>query len=134
LPLGTGGTAAGLALGFAIAELDTQVVGARVVPRVVARTARVFALAHRTARLIERLTGARLPRLRRESVRLEHRFYGGAYGREVAEAHDAAVRFGAAHGSARLDATYSAKAFAAALAACDGRATVFWLTFDGRAL
>ena len=31
-----------------------------------------------------------------------------------------------------LDPTYGAKAFAAALAACDGRPTLFWVTFDAR--
>ena len=137
LPLGTGGTAAGLALGFAIAGLPTDVVGARVVPRVVARRSRVLALAERTARLIERLSAASgapvaVPRPAPSSIRVEHDVYGGAYGRELARARDASTRFASAHEGCPLDATYSAKAFAAALAACDGQPTLFWLTFDGR--
>lgn len=137
LPLGSGGTAAGLALGFAIAGLDTAVIGVRVVPRIVARGSRVRTLASRTAQLIERVTAAggrsvRVPRPPRALVQVEHLYYGGAYGREIDAGRDAAERFARAHGGCKLDATYSAKAFAAALAVCDGRPTVFWMTFDGR--
>ena len=49
VPLGTGGTAAGLALAFAIAGRDIGVIGARVVPRIIGREPRVRALANRTA-------------------------------------------------------------------------------------
>lgn len=137
LPLGSGGTAAGLSLGFAIAGLDTAVVGVRVVPRIVARRSRVIDLAHRTAQLIERVSAAtgqsvRVPRPSPARVQVEHLYYGGAYGREIDAGRDASERFARAHGGCKLDATYSAKAFAAALAAFDGRPTVFWLTFDGR--
>jgi D-cysteine desulfhydrase len=137
VPLGTGGTAAGLALGVAIAGLRTRIVGARVVPRVVANRRRILTLAERTARVIERASRAGgqdvpVPRPTRASVRVEHIAYGGAYGRETPAARDAAARFTRAHADCRLDATYSAKAFAVALAACDGKPTVFWLTFDGR--
>jgi hypothetical protein len=59
VPLGTGGTAAGLALAFAIAGRDIKVIGARVVPRIVGRAPRVRALANRTSRLIENLAGTR---------------------------------------------------------------------------
>ena len=59
VPLGTGGTAAGLALGFAIAGVTSRVMGARVVPRIIGRDARVFARWHNsTAKLIERLDAA----------------------------------------------------------------------------
>jgi D-cysteine desulfhydrase len=135
LPLGSGGTAAGLALGLAVAGLPTTVVGARVVPRLVANRARVLALAHRTARLIERLAPAgtpALPRPSRDSVRVEGAFYGGAYGRETDAGREAARRVGALHPELRLDATYSAKACAAALASCDDAPTVLWVTFDAR--
>ncbi len=44
LPVGSGGTAAGLALGFAIAGVDTIVVGARVAPRIAAGRRRVLGL------------------------------------------------------------------------------------------
>src|SRR5205823_3868805 len=41
VPLGTGGTVAGLALGLAIAGLEREIIGVRVVPRVVANRFRV---------------------------------------------------------------------------------------------
>jgi 1-aminocyclopropane-1-carboxylate deaminase/D-cysteine desulfhydrase-like pyridoxal-dependent ACC family enzyme len=128
-PLGSGGTVAGLALGLAIAGVDAIVVGARVAPRVIANRARVLSLARGTSRLIERLTGERLPRPVR--VEVDHAVYGGAYGKPTREgdAAEAAMR-GAA--GLRLDATYSAKALAAVLAAPAGAPVLFWLTFDAR--
>ena len=127
VPLGTGGTAAGLALGFRIAGLDTRVVAVRVVPRIVGRAGRVAALANRTAELIEHVTGAAQPRLRRDDFEMEHRFYGGGYGRPLPDLRDALADVGI-----HLDDTYSRKAFAAA--AARGPGTLLWLTFDGRLL
>ncbi|HVE77678.1 MAG TPA: pyridoxal-phosphate dependent enzyme [Gemmatimonadaceae bacterium] len=128
-PLGSGGTVAGLALGFAIAETPVTVVGARVVSRVVANEPRVRLLAHRAARMIERLTGERLPRPAR--LEILHGAYGGAYGRATAAGEAARA---ALHDTAgiRLDATYSAKALAAALGGEVGAPVLFWLTFDAR--
>lgn len=135
LPLGTGGTMAGLALGLAIAGVDTEVVGVRVVPRAVANLRRVRALARATARLIERRAGERLPSPRLARLRLIHDHYGGAYGRDTAAARAAAARCATGAGLV-LDTTYAAKTFAAALALADDTRqvgpTLFWLTFDGR--
>jgi D-cysteine desulfhydrase len=133
VPLGSGGTAAGLALGLEIAGLPTQVVGVRVVPRVVANRARVLRVAARAARLIHlRDPGAHIPRVAPERLRVVEGYFGGAYARETAEGRAAAARFRTGHDPARLEPTYTAKAFAAALAECDGKTTLFWLTFDSR--
>lgn len=132
LPLGSGGTAAGLVLGFALAGLDTEVVGVQVVPRVVARRGRVRRLVGRTLRLIERVGGSPVGSLSYPRFLVERGYYGGAYGREVPAGQAAALRFREAHGGAMLDPTYSAKACAAALARCDERPTLFWVTFDSR--
>lgn len=133
VPLGTGGTAAGLALGLRIAGLGTQVVAVRVVPRLVGRLGRVVKLADATATLIERLAGERLPRVERQrgDVRVEHSYYAGAYGRPLfgPRSDDEALR----SAGIRVDDTYSRKALAAALAQRD-HLTLFWLTFDGRLL
>ena len=133
VPLGSGGTAAGLALGFAIAGLPTVVLGARVAPRVTANRARVLRLARATAALIARVTGERLPSLPRDRVEVVHEVYGGAYGRPTMVADEAAALLRRVSG-VPLDATYSAKAFATALASTRGARgpTLFWLTFDGR--
>lgn len=145
LPLGSAGTAAGLALGFAAAALDVDVVGVRVVPRVATSGRRVLRLAAATARLIERVSVAAgervaVPRVDPRRVRVEHAFYGGAYGRVLDAGEHAAtlLREAAAADSTlpplTLDPTYGAKAAAAALAlaAAAPGPTLFWATFDGR--
>ena len=70
-------------------------------------------------------------------LRLEvhHAAYGGAYGRPLASAAPAEATFVDAGGPS-LDATYSAKALAAAVSLArerEGR-VLFWLTFDARAI
>jgi D-cysteine desulfhydrase len=135
VPLGSGGTAAGLALGLAIAGLDTALVGARVAPRLVSHRRRILRLAAATARLIERVTGKRVPRPDPSLVAVTHDVYGGAYGRPLATGEYEAAMLRAAP-ALSLDATYSAKAYTAALdfAGRHRGPTLFWLTFDGRVL
>jgi 1-aminocyclopropane-1-carboxylate deaminase/D-cysteine desulfhydrase-like pyridoxal-dependent ACC family enzyme len=133
VPLGSGGTAAGLLVGLALAGLPTRVLGVQVVPRLVANHARVAGLARRTHALLSRLLGRSLPALDVTRLSIERSAYGGAYGRETTAATAAAEQLRLA-GGPRLDATYSAKAFAVALArarSSDER-VLFWLTFDGR--
>lgn len=133
LPLGTGGTAAGLALAFAIAQRPITVVGARVVPRIVARLRRVRSLADATGEMIERTTGTRLPRVDRSMITIDHQVFGGAYGRATTEGTRATTRARETAALA-LDATYSAKALGSALRFASNAPTLFWLTFDSRTL
>ncbi len=133
VPLGTGGTAAGFALAFAIAGRDIRVVGARVVPAIVGRRGRVLSLARRTAALIERTAGGRLPRVRPEMLEVVGETYGGAYGRETNAGRDAARALRTVS-AIRLDGTYTAKAFALALERARQEVTLFWLTFDSRSV
>lgn len=148
VPLGSGGTAAGLALGLGIGGIGTTVVAARVAPRMVANAPRVHTLIRRTRRLISRLVGSET-RLPAAPVVIDHSVYGGAYGRPLAAGARAATLFDravvdAGGPSVMLDATYAAKAAAAALA-LDGREgslapsgdrpdlrVLLWVTFDGR--
>jgi D-cysteine desulfhydrase len=133
VPLGTGGTAAGLALGVEMAGLPTRIVGVRVVSPIIANRTRVLRLARRAARLIGRLApGARVPRVSSDRLEVAEGYFGGAYGRETSQGRAATERFRGGHEPATLEPTYTAKAFAAALAMCDGAPTVFWLTFDSR--
>ena len=134
VPLGTGGTAAGLMVGLALAGLPTRVVGVRVVPRVVANRGRVLRLADRAARLFGRLAGVAPPSIdaRRFSVDGEH--YGGAYARETRDSRELAA-FVRGTGGPALDGTYSGKALAGALAyarRAPAERVLYWLTFDGR--
>lgn len=131
VPLGTGGTAAGLALGFRLAGLAVPIVAVRVVPRLLGRAARVASLANRCAALLERLTGQFMPRLSPHDLRVEHQYFGGEYGRPLAGG--AAQLAGLGSAGIVLDDTYTAKAAVAALASRDA-VPLLWLTFDGRAL
>lgn len=114
VPVGTGGTAAGLALGFQLAGMRTRVLGIvvndqlRLDPPVLAR------LARRTARLLER-RGAQLGQLRIEPQMLDltHDQIGAGYGHRT-EAATRAASFAANEGLA-LDPVYSAKAMAGLL-------------------
>ena len=131
LPVGSGGTAAGVALGLAAAGLATEVIGVRVGPRLGVTRARVLRLARRTRHWLRELTDLALPPP--APVRLLHEYYGGAYGRPLPAGDAAASRLHQAAALA-LDTTYGAKAAAAALDLA-GRLpgpTLLWVTFDGR--
>ena len=134
VPLGSGGTAAGLMLGLALAGLPTRVVGVRVVPRVVANRRRVMRLARAAAARFSELAGVAAPEIDDERLVVEQAQYGGAYARET-DASRAALALVRVAGGPSLEGTYSAKALAAALARArttpDER-ILFWLTFDGR--
>jgi D-cysteine desulfhydrase len=136
VPLGSGGTAAGLALGLAIAGMETTLCCAVVAPRIVANRRRVLAISARCARFIEGGIGTKLPRPDPARIVIDRSQYGGAYGRATAEGTEAARWLRDASGIA-TDATYSSKALAAAMVqAARGRAagpTLFWLTYDARA-
>ncbi len=115
VPVGTGGTAAGLALGFQLAGLRTRVVGIvvndqlRLDPPVFAR------LARRTAELLER-RGARLGRLELgpDMLDLTREEIGAGYGHPTEAATRAAAL--AAEERLSLDPVYTAKAMAGLLA------------------
>jgi D-cysteine desulfhydrase len=116
VPLGTGGTAAGIALGVAWLGWPTLVVAVRVAPRVVANRWRTARLARRAAQLL----GTRTPQLRVQVVN----GLGAGYG-HPSPAGERARLLVAEHGL-RLDPTYGAKAFAAIPAM---QRVVFWHTF-----
>ncbi|HEV7991737.1 MAG TPA: pyridoxal-phosphate dependent enzyme [Gemmatimonadaceae bacterium] len=134
VPLGTGGTAAGLLVGLALAGLPIRVLGVRVVPRVVANRGRVLRLARRTARLFGKLAGVAPPQIDETRFTIDGEHYGGAYARELDAARELAA-FVKSGGGPVLDGTYSAKALAAALSharRAPAEHVLFWLTFDGR--
>lgn len=113
--VGTGGTAAGLALGFQLAGLRSRVVGV-VVNDQLRLDAPVFArLARRTARLLERC-GASLGPLRLEPdlLDLTRDQIGAGYGHRTEAAARAAAS--AAEDGLALDPVYTAKAMAGLLA------------------
>lgn len=129
VPLGTGGTTAGLSLGFALAGVKTEIIAARVVPRIIGRASRVRRLARATARLMRKMTGEPVEE-RGVSVSVVESVYGGAYGRPLVAA--AAAEALVSDQAFRVDPTYSAKALVAALESARSADTLFWLTFDSR--
>jgi D-cysteine desulfhydrase len=129
VPLGTGGTVAGIALALRIAGVRTVVRAVRVAPGFIASRGRVLALARGAASLIERHARERLPRVALADVVVDSRFYGGGYAHPIDPSPAERALDGLGIG---LDDTYSRKAFAAA--AAGGDTTLFWLTFDGRLL
>ncbi len=125
LPLGTGGTAAGLALAVTALGWPTQVVGVRVAPWLVANGWRTMRLARAARRLLAD-RGVPLPAPR--SLHIVDGL-GKGYGHPTPEG-EAATRLASEHGLT-LDPTYGAKAFAFLLqrATCNVQRVVFWHTF-----
>ena len=134
VPLGSGGTAAGLIVGLTLAGLSSQVLGVRVVPRVVANRRRVLGLARRAAALFGERAEVPPPTIDPGRFTIEETQYGGAYARETRASRTSAELVLARDGPA-LEGTYSAKALAAALTharAASHERVLYWLTFDGR--
>ncbi len=126
--LGSCGTAAGLWLGLQLAGLRCRVVAVRVVDRWVANRSATLRLGHATARLIDEPCA-----LDPDLLTVDHRFFGGAYGR-VTDAAGTAVERGRELGLV-LETTYTGKAFAALLADVEagrlaGKRALFWNTFS----
>lgn len=134
VPMGTGGTAVGLALGLGAARLSTTVVAVRCGPHIRVEVPRLRWLARKTRGLMRRfgVPSSALPVP--VPIQIEHGAYAGAYARPLPAAAELARRIGGEAGRA-LDATYSAKACYAAwraAGAADDGPVLFWHTFDGR--
>jgi len=127
VPLGTGGTAAGIALGVGWLGWSTDVVAVRVAPRIVANRWRTLRLARNTAALIRRAgIEFSVPRSAIR-VRVVHAM-GKGYGQPTPEGERA--RALAAEYGVRLDPTYGAKAFSLLQRAdVNVERVVFWHTF-----
>ena len=128
LPLGTGGTAAGVSLAVGVLGWPTRVLGVRVAPRIVANRWRTLSLARRAARLLAR-HDIRIPHLASRFPLVVADGLGTGYGHPT-PAGEAARRLASQHG-VTLDPTYGAKALAFLLqrASCDVQRVVFWHTF-----
>src|SRR6267378_7104887 len=127
VPLGTGGTAAGIALGVAWLGWSTDVVAVRVAPSVVANRWRTLRLARRAAALLRR-AGLEF-NVPRSAIRVRvGNAMGKGYGHPTPEGERA--RSLAAEYGVRLDPTYGAKAFSYFLQTGTGtQRAVFWHTF-----
>ena len=112
---GTGGTAAGLAIGLAAAGITARVVPVRVITRAMANRALLKSLVQRAVREL-RQYDHRFPRVADAAIvnlGIEGRQLGRGYGYPTEQARHALAA--AAEDGLRLDPTYTAKAFAAVL-------------------
>ncbi len=126
LPLGSGGTTAGLGLAMDVLEWPTTVVAVRVAPAVIANRWRVARLTRGAVRLLG--SHGVMLRAPRSALRVLEGL-GAGYGHPTS-AGEAARELAARHGVS-LDSTYSAKAFAALTALPAGfHRVVFWHTFS----
>ena len=127
VPLGTGGTAAGIALGIAWLGWSTEVVAVRVAPWIVANRWRTLRLARKAAATIRR-AGIEFS-VPRSAIRVRVvDAMGKGYGYPTPEGEQAAA-LAAEHGL-RLDPTYGAKAFSFLQHAdVNVQRVVFWHTF-----
>jgi D-cysteine desulfhydrase len=117
--VGSGGTAAGLMLGLALAGLDTKVLGVVVNDTLKLDQRTLLRLAERSARLLER-RGADLGGLRLDPAHLEViDRTGPGYGHRTPEGERA--RKAAAAAGLSLDPVYTAKAMAGLLDFADDR-------------
>ncbi len=126
--LGSGGTAAGLAAGFAAEGLKTRVVGACVSGPPWALRLISLSLARACARLA-RVGGGSVTM--RKRLAIDTRFLGAGYGFDVPAGAEAAAA--ASEAGLVLDRTYTAKAFASALwhvRARQARHVLYWHTLS----
>lgn len=114
--LGTGGTAAGLAVGLAAAGVTARVVGVRVVPRALANHTVLRSLVNRTVAHLRKLDN-RFPDvsvLARRRLVIDHAEVGEGYGVPTSAGRNAA-RLAQEMAGIELEPTYTSKAFAATL-------------------
>jgi len=127
IALGSGGSAAGLALGCALAGLRCRIVGVGVVERVLTNETLVRVLIRRTRRLLE--LDAPPPRLE-----VVHGYLGRCYG-DPTPAAEEARKLAADSDGLRLETTYTAKAMAALIDRCrrrPGSTILYWNTHNSR--
>jgi D-cysteine desulfhydrase len=136
---GTMGTAAGLALGLALAGLAVEVQAVRVSHESIANEQVLRLLIDKTAAMLRRLDESipeDLPR--RCSVTIRHAFFADGYARSNDEI-DSAIDFAADALQLTLEPTYSGKAMAAVLRDLrkdrdDSRKFLFWNTYNSAPL
>ena len=131
---GTMGTAAGLALGLALAELPTEVHAVRVSDVAIANQNVIDRLMRKSCYMLHRLDNEFPESLhRRVRLRLRNEFFGPGYAKGTA-ATDEAIAVAETQAGLQLERTYTGKAFAALLHDLREDAVdqaLFWNTYSG---
>jgi D-cysteine desulfhydrase len=136
---GTMGTAAGLALGLALANIPTEIHAIRVSHELIANPTAMQRLINKTAAMMNRLDPT-IPAdiAARTKLRFRDEFFAGGYAQSNPET-DRAIEFGREEIGLTLDTTYSGKAMAAMLHDLSrdelaGTKMMFWNTYNSRVL
>lgn len=136
---GTMGSAAGLALGLALAGQKADVQAVRVSPEVIMNRRRLDHLLAKTATMLNHFD-ASIPRdlASRARIHVRHEFFGEGYAVSN-DATDAAIEFAADHLRLSLEPTYTGKAMAALLhdlarPELAGKSMLFWNTYNSNPL
>ena len=136
---GTMGTAAGLVIGLALAELPTEVQAVRVSDPEIMNEEALRRLIGKTALMLRRIDD-KIPADLESRVRIvvRHDFFAGGYARTDV-ATDAAVQFAEDQLHIKLETTYTGKAMAALLSDLDNpefadKNFLFWNTYSSAEL
>ena len=136
---GTMGSAAGLALGLALAGLESEVQAVRVSPETIMNRDRLDRLMAKTAAMLNRLDASIPDNVYRHTrIVVRHGFFGDGYARSNPATEAAIVRARAALGL-ELESTYTGKAMAALLHDAEqpqhsDASLMFWNTYDSSPL
>jgi 1-aminocyclopropane-1-carboxylate deaminase/D-cysteine desulfhydrase-like pyridoxal-dependent ACC family enzyme len=136
---GTMGSAAGLALGLALAGLPSEVQAVRVSPEEIMNRKRLDRLMAKTAVMLNRLdTSIPADIHRRARIKVRHEFYGDGYARSN-PATEAAIDVARDALDLELESTYTGKAMAALLhdvgrAEHRDESSMFWNTYNSNPL
>ena len=131
---GTMGTAIGMALGLAIAELDTEVHAVRASVTAITNDRLMQNLSEKTVAMMRRLDDSVPADLAsRTNIRLRNSFFGGGYAHTTPAAENA-IAFAKEQLDLQLESTYTGKAMAALLADLQEPGTetlniLFWNTY-----
>lgn len=124
VPASSGGTLAGLRVGFDCAGIDARLVGVRVVERYITNRLTVARLANRTVALLDASTG----RYARTDIDLQSGYLGDGYAEPTAEGER--VTGLARDAGLVLDPTYTAKTVAAIAGEFDDETVLYWHTLS----
>lgn len=134
---GTMGSAAGLAIGLAMAGLQTRVEAVRVSMTSICNESLLHHLLNKTVQMMNRLDSSISTELiSKTNIRLRHSFFAGGYAHRNTETENA-LMFASEQLSLGLDGTYTGKAMAALLADTGESAdeqVLFWNTYNSRRL
>lgn len=132
---GTMGSLSGLMLGCKMAGLKSQVIGVRVVDKIVTNAYNTAKLAKRCASVMREAGITEVPHISQAEVTMLDQFFGPAYG-EPTDAGQQAIEQMATLANIKLDPTYTGKAFSAIPSADErgrirGKNVLYWHTLSG---